>query len=139
MEMPMRPKQPLKPWVKTPSKTEIIFIYPYCKVGGKEPDKVYFDIYQEMPNNSHIVKSISYSSLVKFIELYDVEINDIIIADISDHAFIRHQNQRKMYTEPVPAPIARRNFHAPAIVSICDVTNPDKITNTTVEIRATVT
>ena len=30
------------------------------------------------------------------------------IAEISDHGLTRHQNHRKRYTNPVPAPIIKR-------------------------------
>ena len=39
--------------------------------------------------------------------------NDASIELISYHALMRHQYQRRMSTRPVPAPIAKRNFHAP--------------------------
>src|SRR5678809_627393 len=61
--------------------------------------------------------------------------NDASIAEISDHALIRHQYQRRMSTRPVPAPSARRNFHACSIDDSCDVTPIDAMNRSTVAMR----
>jgi hypothetical protein len=44
------------------------------------------------------------------------------IADTSDHALIRHQNQRRSSTVPVPAPVTISSFHACSIDARCSVT-----------------
>ena len=43
--------------------------------------------------------------------------NEAAIADTSLQALMRHQNQRRMNTLPVPAPSAISSFQAPAIES----------------------
>src|SRR5215510_4927864 len=55
-----------------------------------------------------------------------------IIADTSDHALMRHQNQRNKSTVPVPAPVTSNSFHAPPIDCILKVTISDAIINNTV-------
>ncbi len=40
------------------------------------------------------------------------------MAETSLHALMRHQYQRRISTEPVPAPVTIRSFHAPAIESM---------------------
>src|SRR6476469_9962763 len=62
-----------------------------------------------------------YSGLICQVAIVDVR-NDATIALISDHAFTRHQYQRRMRTSPVPAPMESSSSHAPVIVPICDVT-----------------
>src|SRR5690349_17204699 len=61
--------------------------------------------------------------------------NDASIELISDHALMRHQYQRRMSTRPVPAPMARRNFHAPSTDESCHVTSVDSRNSTTVARR----
>src|SRR5215213_4387605 len=56
----------------------------------------------------------------------------VIIADTSDHALIRHQNQRSNSTVPVPAPVTINSFHAPLIESMKNVTITDAIISNTV-------
>src|SRR5689334_19229808 len=65
--------------------------------------------------------------------------NDAIIALISDHALMRDQYHRRMRTSPVPAPSARRNFHACSTEESCDVTPIDAMKRSTVAIRPTLT
>ncbi len=64
---------------------------------------------------------------------------EAVIAEISDQALILHQNQRRIYTEPVPAPRANSNFHAPAMLSIWEVTTAPANTIPTVVQRAAFT
>src|SRR5215212_5187163 len=56
----------------------------------------------------------------------------VIIADTSDHALTRHQNQRNNSTVPVPAPVTRSNFHAPPIDSMKNVMITEAIMSNTV-------
>ena len=50
---------------------------------------------------------------------------DAIIAVISDHAFTRHQYQRRISTSPVPDPSASRSFQAPSTVPNCHATRAE--------------
>lgn len=43
--------------------------------------------------------------------------NEAAMAETSLQALMRHQNQRRMNTLPVPAPSAIKSFHASAIES----------------------
>ena len=65
--------------------------------------------------------------------------NEAIIALISDHALMRHQYHLRMNTSPVPAPIARSNFHAPSTDDRCAVTTVDARKRKTVAQREIVT
>ena len=65
--------------------------------------------------------------------------NEAVMALISLQALIRHQYQRRISTNPVPEPSARRNFHAPSIVLSCMVTSADARNRKTVASRETVT
>src|SRR5262245_48948562 len=69
----------------------------------------------------------------------DATINDVTMALISDHALIRHQYQRRIRTSPVPAPRARRNFHACSIELSCQVTTMEARNRKIVAHRETVT
>src|SRR5689334_7164232 len=69
----------------------------------------------------------------------DETTNEAIIALISDHALMRHQYQRRIRTSPVPAPSARRNFHACSTDESCDVTPIDAMKRRTVAMRPTFT
>ena len=40
------------------------------------------------------------------------------MAETSLQALMRHQNQRRISTVPVPAPVTISNFHAPAMESM---------------------
>ena len=64
---------------------------------------------------------------------------EAIRADISDQAFIRHQNHLSMSTSPMPADIGIRNSHAAVIESICNATIPAININTTEAILDTST
>ena len=48
---------------------------------------------------------------------------DVASAVISLQAFIRHQNQRRMSTSPIPAPIEKMNSHALEILCIFNAVN----------------
>src|SRR5687767_9330329 len=63
--------------------------------------------------------------------------NEAVIALISDHALILHQYQRRISTRPVPAPSARRNFHACSTEESCEVTAIDARKINTVATRET--
>jgi hypothetical protein len=65
--------------------------------------------------------------------------SDAIIAEISLHALMRHQYQRRMSTSPVPAPSARRNFHACSTLDRFIVTNTEATNSPTVVQRDTAT
>ncbi len=60
---------------------------------------------------------------------------EMIIALISDHAFTRHQYQRRIRTRPVPEPRANKNSHAPFTVSSCHATTADARNKNTVAQR----
>src|SRR4051812_25666658 len=57
------------------------------------------------------------------------------IAEISLHALIRHQYQRRMYTRPVPAPASSTNCHPDLIDASCAAMNAAAITRITVAMR----
>src|SRR3954467_4433179 len=65
--------------------------------------------------------------------------NEATIAEISLHALMRHQYQRRISTSPVPAPMASRNFHAPSTEESCEVTPIEARKRNTVVIRETFT
>src|SRR3982750_4758262 len=65
--------------------------------------------------------------------------NDATIAEISLHALMRHQYQRRMYTKPVPAPSPIRNFHACSTELRFIDTMIESRNRTTVAARETVT
>ena len=48
---------------------------------------------------------------------------DVASAVISLQAFIRHQNQRRMRTSPIPAPIEKMNTHALEMLCIFKAVN----------------
>ncbi len=52
-------------------------------------------------------------------------------AVISLHAFIRHQNQRRIRTKPIPAPIEKINAHALEILCIFKAVKAARIIRTT--------
>src|SRR6185369_3273121 len=56
----------------------------------------------------------------------------VIIAETSDHALMRHQNQRNRSTVPVPAPVTSSSFHAPPIDSMKNVIITEAIISNTV-------
>ena len=58
--------------------------------------------------------------------------NEAVMALISLQALIRHQYQRRRRTAPVPAPVTRSSFHAPAIDSMWRVTQADAMVSATV-------
>src|SRR5437773_2213287 len=65
--------------------------------------------------------------------------NDATIAEISLQELMRHQYQRRMNTNPVPAPRPIRNFHADATELRFIVTMIDSRKSTTVAERDTAT
>src|ERR1043165_4544294 len=62
-----------------------------------------------------------------------------IIAETSDHALMRHQNQRSNSTVPVPAPVTSKIFQASWIEVIKKVTTTDAIISNTVTTWETIT
>ena len=61
------------------------------------------------------------------------------IAEISLHALMRHQYQRRMSTSPVPAPRARSSSHAFSMLESCEVTDTDAKNRSPVVARETAT
>src|SRR3954471_23426915 len=60
-----------------------------------------------------------------------------IMAEISLHALMRHQYQRRISTSPVPAPRASKSSHAFSMLESCDVTASDAKNSSTVVQRET--
>ena len=58
-----------------------------------------------------------------------------LIAAISLHALMRHQNHRRMNTSPAPAPIAIRNLQADEIESMYSVATPESNAHNNVATR----
>src|ERR1019366_2097391 len=65
--------------------------------------------------------------------------SDDAIAEISLHALMRHQYQRRMYTAPVPAPTCSTISQPEAIEPSCTDTHAATITSSTVHSRETIT
>ena len=61
------------------------------------------------------------------------------IAEISLHALMRHQYQRRMSTSPVPAPSARSSSHAFSTLESWEVTAMEPRKRSTVAARETAT
>src|ERR1017187_8443444 len=64
---------------------------------------------------------------------------DDAMAEISLHALMRHQYQRRMYTAPVPAPTCNTISQPEAIDPSCTDTHAATITSSTVHRRDTIT
>ena len=64
---------------------------------------------------------------------------ELIMAAISLHAVMRHQNQRKRYRSPVPAPMERMMSKFCFADSRFSVSHPDAIISRAVTMRPTAT
>ena len=77
------------------------------------------DVIARIPTESAKTRDIT-GGLPRVAELFEARRpkDNAIIAEISLHALMRHQYQRRINTVPVPAPVTNKSFQAPAIESM---------------------